>query len=174
MIKSVTDLPFYKDEGSETLAKILALRGQYRTDSLVMAVDDRLQQRPGDLYNQIEYTIMATEELERQVNNGGFCAFFENYPELVSDIVVRLNEIGCDQTSEIVAKAIAALGPVDLQDAAAISAAAGNVDFEEIDQEFYSYPVLIDEMLFLYIERNQTFIRVDPPKKTWFQRLTGK
>jgi hypothetical protein len=96
----------------QTAADLLALAGQYRTDSLCVAFEAALQKKAGtaaDLSDE-ELVVLAVEAIEREVNNGGYHQFFFNSSHVYSLIAVdALTRIGCTETAAITKKAIAAL-----------------------------------------------------------------
>ena len=104
-------LPGYSGQSTEEL---IALYGIFRTDSIVLAFEQALDQkayRLGDsALSAEEVVILAIEALEREVNNGGYKQFFTNSSkEYASVIVDALNRIGCTQVAELTSKAINAL-----------------------------------------------------------------
>lgn len=62
-----------------------------------------------DLLNAYERTIFITQELENEVNNGGFSQFFDNSSgQFAYEIVQAFSIIGAVKTAEICAKAVGA------------------------------------------------------------------
>ncbi len=172
----MNELQFFRDDGSKTLRELLLLRGRYRSDSIVMAIDDRLQRNSTDTYSQAELIILGVEELERRVNTGGFKSFFINEPQFAGQIVDFLELIQCINTAKIATKAISRLGSQDLTKLDDVVAKAVIADFESEDQEFLAYPDDIVEHLLTYIEKNQNSIRCDatPIKSSWLKKLFSR
>ena len=55
-----------------------------------------------DSLNEYERTIFVTQELENEVNNGGFFQFFDNSSgQFASEIVQAFINIGAEKTAEI-------------------------------------------------------------------------
>lgn len=104
----------------------------------------------------------AIWEVESEVNNGGFSQYFVNSSaESAHFVVDALRVIGAPQTADICQRAIAAAFPAGLPESEeAIRSAA--VDFsdevaeelEPLDQEFFSYPHNLTELLFAYVSQH--------------------
>ncbi len=84
----MSQLPFLQKYEGQTINEIIALRGRYRDDSLVLAIESALIKREGwfDLdseriervilsLTEAERVVMAIEAMEREVNNGGYGQF---------------------------------------------------------------------------------------------------
>lgn len=114
----------------QTVEELIALEGTYRTDSIVLAFEQALQQkvvRVGQAnLTEEERVILAIEAIEREVNNGGYHQFFINSSKKYAAIVVdALNRIGCAETAILTQKAIDLLGIV------------GPITVEAVDREIY-------------------------------------
>lgn len=98
--------------GGQTTEELLALEGEYRADSLVLAFERAIHEKAESFrVSREERYVLAVEALEREVNNGGYKQFFLNSShEFVDVIEEALLAIGCVQTAVITRKAIAALG----------------------------------------------------------------
>jgi len=103
-------------ENTETLsvAQIVGLGEQYRTDSLICAIEACVLAKDEDEdadISEAELTVLAVEAMEREVNNGGFAQFFENdswrFTPYLQD---ALSRIGAAKTGMLVGQAIDALG----------------------------------------------------------------
>ncbi|MGA2206889.1 MAG: DUF4375 domain-containing protein [Terracidiphilus sp.] len=100
--------------------------------------------------------------VESEVNNGGFSQYFLNYSsETAGFLVEAMNAIGAPQTADICKRAIVAAFPNGLpSDPQAISSAAA--DFSEeteeklgaLDNEFFSYPNNLTDLLFSYVSKH--------------------
>ena len=99
----------------QTTDELIALRGEYRTDSLVLAFEQALDQKVARVgqegLTEEERVILAIEALEREVNNGGYDQLFINSSkEYASFFVAALNHIGCTETAELTLQALDILG----------------------------------------------------------------
>ena len=90
----------------QTTDELIALEGEYRTDSLVLAFEQALMAK-GEVTEE-ERVVLAVEALEREVNNGGYGQLFENAPEQVPDLVAALKAIGCEPVADLTQEAIKA------------------------------------------------------------------
>jgi len=107
----------------------------------------------------------AIWELESEVNNGGFSQYFVNSSAETAPFVVdALRAVGALDTANICERAIAAAFPDGLPNFDTIRSAA--VDFpeellgklEELNQQFFSYPNDLTDLLFTYVsERPEAF-----------------
>lgn len=101
----------------------------------------------------------AIWEVEAEVNNGGFSQYFSNTSaESASFVVNALTTIGAPKTAEICGRAIVTAFPGGLpQTVEAIRSIAA--DFSEdilakldpLDEEFFSYPHNLTDLLFAYV-----------------------
>jgi len=99
----------------QTTDELIALRGEYRTDSLVLAFEQALDQKVARVgqegLTEEERVVLAIEALEREVNNGGYDQLFINSSkEYASFFVAALNRIGCTETAELTQQALDILG----------------------------------------------------------------
>jgi hypothetical protein len=111
----------------QTTDELIRLQGEYRTDSIVLAFEQALDQKSArigqDCLSAEEKAVLAIEALEREVNNGGYDQFFINSSKEYAPIVVdALNRIGCADVALLTQQAIDTLG-ID-----------GNVTVEAIDR----------------------------------------
>jgi len=104
----------------------------------------------------------AIWEVESEVNNGGFSQYFSNHSaESASFIVQALETIGAPRTANICNRAIVTAFPSGLPPTVEDIRAAAN-DFSEgilaklepLDQEFFSYPHNLTDLLFTYVNRH--------------------
>jgi hypothetical protein len=111
----MTELKWFDEYSGQSTDELIALVGQYRTDSLVLAFEQALDQKSerigkGNLSHE-ELVVLAIEALEREVNNGGYDQFFLNSSNQYAPIVVdALNRIGCIETADLTQQAIDILG----------------------------------------------------------------
>jgi len=101
----------------------------------------------------------AIWEVEAEVNNGGFSQYFlNNSAESAPFVVEALNTIDAPKTADICRRAIAAAFPSGLPHTVEATQAAA-ADFsnetleklEPLDQEFFSYPHNLTDLLFAYV-----------------------
>lgn len=153
--------------GGQSLDELIALAGDYRVDSIVLAVEDALLRRSDEL-NEPELTVLAVEALEREVNNGGYHQFFLNTPEHAPVIVGALQRIGCPETARITTSALGLLGLAGPVSAEAVSRALEN-DAEgklvaqlsdACDGPYYDASEPIAERLFEYLKTQRGSIRL--------------
>jgi hypothetical protein len=119
----MTQLPCFKEYEGQTIDEIIALRGFFRDDTLVGAIETALIEREGwfDLdserierailaLTEAERVVMAIEAMEREVNNGGYEQFFINSSKHFAPYIVEaLQIIGCTGFADLAASAIAEL-----------------------------------------------------------------
>lgn len=84
----------------------------------------------------------AIWEVESQVNNGGFEQYFDNSGSEAYFAPDALERIGAHKCASIVAKALECL------------AEDSRGELNELDEEFFSYPDNLTELLFEYVRRN--------------------
>jgi hypothetical protein len=153
----------------QTLEELLSLEGKTRTDFLVMACEDAIQQkivRVGkENLTQAEITVVAVEALEREVNNGGYDQFFVNSSRnFVWTIVDSLKRIGCEKTARITDQAIAALGITDLTPEAiekvmAKESIKRRKKFNQCNDAYYQSGESIEDGIFGFIKANKAGIK---------------
>jgi len=101
----------------------------------------------------------AIWEIESEVNNGGFAQYFANgSAESAYFVVQALQTIGAPKTANICARAIATALPGGLPETDdALQSAAANFSSEtaealnSLDQEFFSYPHNLTDLLFSFV-----------------------
>lgn len=149
----------------QSTGELLALEGRYRIDSLVLAFEQALQQKGGEL-SQEERCILAVEALEREVNNGGYSQFFINSSnEHVGSVVDALLAIDCPKTAAITRDAIAGLrlsGAVAPASAEAAALSGDKVIEQALaacDDRYFSNDEPIADRLFAWIKQNSGRIR---------------
>ena len=102
----------------------------------------------------------AIWEVESEVNNGGFSQYFLNESaESASFVVAALEKIGAPKTAIICQRAIGTAFPAGLpRTVDSIRSAAGDFSeeilekLEPLDQEFFSYPHDLTDLLFAYVQ----------------------
>jgi hypothetical protein len=157
---------FLDGYGGQTLQQLIALRSSHRIDSLVLAVEQALLQKPETALTEPERVVLAVEAMEREVNNGGYGQFFLNSPRESLFIVRALDLIGCPKAAAISADAIAALALPEGLDSKTVERVGSKLsdaalgELAECDSRYYANDETIDERLFSYIERHQNEIRI--------------
>lgn len=165
------ELPWLKEYSGQTTDELIALEGKYRTDSIVCAFEQALDQKGYKLGDESisseELVIVAIEALEREVNNGGYAQFFTNSSvEFTPIIESALNAIGCHDVAQLTLEAMKILGISNVSSEEDIEAA---VDFDndelmdklsEIDQRYFAETGCLADPLFLWIKDNRSNIRL--------------
>ena len=105
---------WFDSYSGQNTEQLLSLEGEYRTDSLVVAFEQALDQKSEaqglENLTPEEQVVLAVEALEREVNNGGYSQFFTNSSvKYCSNIVMSLEQIGCSKTADITKRALNAL-----------------------------------------------------------------
>jgi hypothetical protein len=163
---TVSEKPFLPGYEGQTLDELLTMTDTYREDSVILAIEQALQQKdPVDL-SAPERVVLAVEALEREVNNGGYNQFFLNEPSYAHQIGAALSEIGCPETARITEDAVAVLGlRPDWTDEQISVAAADMPDdqmakLDPLDDAFFAYPDPIEDRLLAFIRANAAEIRL--------------
>jgi Domain of unknown function (DUF4375) len=103
----------------QTTEELVSLAGKCRTDSLVLAFEQAIDQkefkRGKNRITPAERIVQAVEALEREVNDGGYSQFFTNSSREFAPIIVEsLHSIGCTQVAIVTEMATSALDVPDL------------------------------------------------------------
>lgn len=111
----MSELKWLERYSGQTTEELVALEGEYRTDSLVLAFEQALDQRAENVGKEgltdEERIVLAIEALEREVNNGGYDQLFINLSKEYTTLFVEaLKRIGCTETAELTQQAIDILG----------------------------------------------------------------
>jgi uncharacterized protein DUF4375 len=164
------ELKWLDGYSGESLDNLLALTATHRVDSIVLAIEQALQQRPEELteLSEAELTVLAVEALEREVNNGGYHQFFFNTPEFAPFVVDALRRIACPETADISAKALSLLGLRQPLAAEQVEKALASdpdeklVDIlsDECDGQYYEAGEPIADRLLEYVRAHQPDIRL--------------
>ena len=115
-----------------------------------------------DVLNEYERTIVITQELENEVNNGGFEQFFDNSSgQFAYEIVPAFTRIGAGKTAEICAKAVGAFPhtlPADWEERRALLDEIEDKAVADIlaacDDAFYAYEEDLESLNAAYIRKN--------------------
>lgn len=160
------EFPFLADYDGQSTGELLALEGQFRIDSLVLAFEEALSSKA--IVNAQERTVLAVEAIEREVNNGGFNQFFANSSRdhwpYASD---ALCAIGCPKTSALLQEAARILGitettaPDEIEVIACEATEAQDEQLSRLDDVYYQgHEGPIADKLFEFIKRNHSMISV--------------
>jgi hypothetical protein len=133
------ELEWLPEYSGQSVDEILALTDLYRVDSLVVALEQAVDQKSARVGEQNlsreERIILAIEALEREVNNGGYSQFFTNSSSEYAPIIHEaLERIECSEVAKITRRAIDALGPATWTAGAIASSVAAYA--EEENQHF--------------------------------------
>jgi hypothetical protein len=173
-------LPFLEKYEGQTIDEIIALRGRYRDDSLVLAIESALIERENwhDLDNErieraflsltkTERVIMAIEAMEREVNNGGYAQFFMNSSKHFAPYIGQaLQTIGCTEFEGLMTNAIAELRlpqEFDGEDCdSALTSLREEISpkLQELNERYYQTLEPVCDKLFSYIEHHKSEIRI--------------
>lgn len=115
-----------------------------------------------DLLNEYERTIFVTQEMENEVNNGGFFQFFDNSSgQFSGEIVQAFTKIGAVKTAEICKRAVEVFGqelPADWEKRRALLDQIENEAVAEVldacDTAFYNYEEDLEALNTAYIIKN--------------------
>src|SRR5262249_54998901 len=150
--------------------ELIALEGKYRTDSLVLAFEQAMDQKAARVgENKLtieERVILAIEALEREVNNGGYGQFFVNSSREYAPIIVdALRRICCPKTAEITQKALKIVQQAPMTDEEIENGTwEDNEDRQdalgECNSLYFERPENIEESLFAFIKANRA--RIEP------------
>jgi Domain of unknown function (DUF4375) len=161
------DLQWLDGYSGESVDELIALEGKYRTDSLVLAFEQAMDQKAARVgENQLtveERVILAVEALEREVNNGGYDQFFVNSSREYSQIIVdALRRIGCPKTAEITYKALqimqGSMTEEEFENGTWDDNAERQDALGECDSLYFEGPENIEESLFAFIKTNRAKI----------------
>ena len=110
----MSEQKWFDEYSGQTTDELIALEREYRSDSIVLAFEQALNQKAArigeDGVTEEERVVLAIEELEREVNNGGYDQFFLNSSKYAPVIVDELNRIGWSETAKLTREAIGILG----------------------------------------------------------------
>ncbi len=164
----MANLQWLDGYSGQTVEQLIALEGHYRTDSLVLAFEQAMDQkaaRVGDAQLTAEETvILAVEALEREVNNGGYGQFFVNLSREYAPIIVyALRRISCPRTADITEKALKIVQHMPMsQDEIDNGTWEENEErsdlLAECDSMYFARPENIEDSLFAFIKANRAKI----------------
>lgn len=104
------------------------------------------------------------QNLEREINNGGFNQYFYNSSgDFAHDTIISLRTIGADKTADILQKAIdqfpnstVSKDRAKRQEVLEQIEEAANEVWEQLDQTFYKYEDDLNELNIQYIKQNRS------------------
>ena len=149
------------------LEKVLKIE---RRDMIVMEIDTYLNEKSNygeniEKLNSSQLTFLFVENLEREINNGGFNQFYFNSSGNFSQETVNaLLEIGAKKTSEIIKKANSefksGIVPKDRTERQTelelIEKKNAEENWNKCDSEFYEYKDDLTELLIAFVIKNKT------------------
>ena len=166
----MADLKWLDGYSGETVEKLIAMAGEFRIDSLLVALEEALNQKAADTgeleLSDEERIVLAVVALEREVNNGGYSQFFANasgqYASIIVDALLR---IGCTETANITSGAINALGlqdflPEIIDEALESDNEERDEQLEECDGLFSGVGEDIAGQLFDFVRAHQDAIQI--------------
>lgn len=166
----MADLKWLDGYTGQTIEELLALADEYRVDSLLVALEEALNQKAEDVgeleLSDEERVVLAVTALDREVNSGGYGQFFSNASgEYVPIIVNSLLSIGCPETANITSGAINALGTQDFSPEAIEEALESENEerdeqLEECDGLYSGTGEDIAGQLFEFVRANQDAIQL--------------
>ena len=160
---AVNELP----TGENTVSEALMLP---EAQSAIIAIDNHLGRRfysnPDDMTDH-EKLFMYIEELEREVNNGGFWQYFYNSSgEYAMQTVGALKTIGAEHTAGLLSKAIEVFPdsnvPTDRDERIGAIESLGNgvkEEWNDLDDQFQEYQDDIAELLLDFVRQNRDSFR---------------
>jgi hypothetical protein len=166
----MADLKWLDGYSGETVEKLIAMAGEYRIDSLLVALEEALNQKAADTgeleLSDEERIVLAVVALEREVNNGGYSQFFANASGQYASIIVNsLLAIGCPEAANITSGAINALGlqdflPEIIDEALESDNEERDEQLEECDGLFSGVGEDIAGQLFDFVRAHQDAIQI--------------
>jgi len=154
----------------QTTEELISLEGKYRTDSLVLAFEEAIDQKEFEYgknhLSPSERIVQAVEALEREVNNGGYSQFFTNSSQEFAPVIVEsLRSIGCTQVASITEMAARALDVPDLTPSSIESAICRENEplrkqLAHLDDAYYHAGEAIADRLFAFIKQNKAEIQL--------------
>ena len=114
--------------------------------------------------NSSQRTFLFVENLEREINNGGFNQFYFNSSgDFSQETINALMEIGAKKTAQIVTKANSEFQNGNVpkeqnkrQDELEIIEAKAKNNWDKCDSEFYEYQDDLTELLIAFVIKNKT------------------
>jgi len=160
--------PYLSEYAGQSIDELIALEGEYRLDSLVLAVEQAIGAkawREGDAaLSDAEGVVLAIRALQREMSNGGYWQFFvSSAREFVPWIVAALGRIGCPATAGATARAMEAYGVTDSMTAEEVAAAVQDREISEqqaLNMAYFGSGEDLTAHLFEFIKANRGTIRI--------------
>ena len=165
------ELRWLEGYSGQSTEELIALEGQFRTDSLACAFEEALQQKAARVgmenLSAEERVVLAVEALEREVNNGGYDQFFRNPSNEFAPIVVdALHRIGRPDAAAVTQDAINAIAmwpPLTVQaidDAMDDDCEIRDDMLEECDERYFTSVRDLAEPLLEFIKSHRSTMRL--------------
>ncbi|ARN77369.1 hypothetical protein BST97_04880 [Nonlabens spongiae] len=148
------------------LDKVLKME---RRDMIVTEIDSYLNKKCEfgekiDRLNESQIVLLIVENLEREINNGGFNQFYFNSSgNYANETIDALTKIGANKTAEIVKKANSEFenGTVpkdraERQNKLELIEEKAEENWNKCDSEFYEYNDDLTELLIAFILKNKS------------------
>lgn len=169
----MSELRWLNGYSGQTTDELIALEGTFRTDSIVLAFAQAINQkaaRLGDAHLAApERVVRAVEAVQDRVNSGGFDSLLRYESTLVPDIVPSLGAIGSHAVADLARSAIEAVeigGPIT---ANAIQLAMDEEDdarddrLDAVDRLYYEIAGDLADPLLEFIKSNRDQIKLIRP-----------
>jgi len=140
-----------------------------RRDMIVMEIDSYLNEKSEygekiEKLNSSQRTFLFVENLEREINNGGFNQFYFNSSGNFSQETVNaLLEIGAEKTAEILKRAnseykngIVPKDRIERQNELELIEQKAEKNWSKCDSEFYEYKDNLTELLIAFVIKNKS------------------
>jgi len=160
----MAELKWFDEYAGQSIDQLLALEGQYRTDSIVVAIQraigHKAAQEGAKSLTPEEQVVLAVDALAREVHYGGFAKYFANAPTYAPIVVASLTQIQCPKTAEVCQEAIDALD-LPVVNVAEIHLAVTNESarhtdiLQQCDRAYHETGEDIEGSLFAYIKKNR-------------------
>ncbi|WP_210465765.1 DMP19 family protein [Rufibacter roseolus] len=140
------------------------------TNSSIIKLDDYICKlcswgEKMDALSQPQKLFFFNQNLEREINNGGFNQFYYNSSgDFAHQTVESLNAIGADKTAEILKKANGQFpnqtvpkDRAERQEIVEQIEEEANVVWEELDQQFFDYEDDLNSLNLEFVRKNKSF-----------------
>jgi len=158
----MSELKWLDGYSGQTAKQLIDLAETHRIDSILLAFEQAVEQRREkdgeEMLTDEEWTVLAVEAMEREVNNGGFLQSFVNSSNHYTLVLVELlQDIGCPQTADIVRRAIEIVDrwPIsqqEIDDDTYMDHEKRSEALEECDARYFEAPENIEERLFEFLQ----------------------
>tara|TARA_B100001167_G_scaffold163752_1_gene111954 strand:+ start:1536 stop:2063 length:528 start_codon:yes stop_codon:yes gene_type:complete len=148
------------------LDKVLKIE---RRDMIVMEIDTYLNKKCEygekiDRLNESQKILLIVENLEREINNGGFHQFYWNSSgNYANETIDALIKIGANKTAEIVKKANSEFETGDVpkdraerQNEIELIEGKAEENWNKYDSEFYEYQDNLTKLLIAFVIKNKS------------------